>query len=47
MRHVDPSFFESDLNNLGDNGWEIVSCIPIAVNAGMTRSVVVILKRPR
>jgi len=36
---------ESTMNNLGDNGWEIVSFVPMANSHGQTDAFVCVLKR--
>ena len=38
--------FESDINDLGRSGWEMVCALPLAVGYGQTSKVVFVFKRP-
>lgn len=37
--------FDYKLNNLGEQGWELVSCLTTSSGQGTTREVVAVLKR--
>ena len=39
--------FNTELNQLGEQGWELVSCITTNMGKGATREVVAILKRKK
>lgn len=39
--------FTYELNNLGDEGWELVSCVATSQGQGTTREVIAILKRKK
>jgi hypothetical protein len=41
-----PEYFVDKLNQLGQEGWEVVLAAPLAVGAGMTARVCFLLKRP-
>jgi hypothetical protein len=40
-----PQEFVEQLNWLGQEGWELVQAVPLAIGAGMTERVVFVLKR--
>ena len=42
---VDKNAFQQELNELGSQGWELVSTIPTAQSYGSTRWVISIFKR--
>lgn len=42
----DENQLDSDMNELGSQGWELVAAFDTNKNAGETRDVVVIFKRP-
>lgn len=42
---LDIEKFNADLNELGEKGWELVSCISTNMGHGATRDVVAVLKR--
>ena len=42
---VDKNAFQQELNELGSQGWELVSAIPTAQSYGSTRWVISIFKR--
>lgn len=39
--------FNAELNKLGEQGWELVSCLSTNMGQGATRDVVAILKRKK
>ncbi|MCX7774347.1 MAG: DUF4177 domain-containing protein [Clostridia bacterium] len=44
---VDLQTFQGELNALGKEGWELVSCFDTNMNQGQTRYVIAIFKRKR
>ena len=44
---LDTDDFDSQLNQLGDQGWELVSCLATSYGEGTTREVIAVLKRKR
>ncbi|MDR0858090.1 MAG: DUF4177 domain-containing protein [Oscillospiraceae bacterium] len=42
--HTD--FFNEELNKLGKDGWELVSCFDTNESGGNTRLVIAVFKRP-
>lgn len=38
---------EIELNELGEEGWEVVSCVNTNQSGGTSLSVVVVMKRPK
>jgi hypothetical protein len=42
---LDARNFEDELNNLGEKGWEVVSCFPTAQSSGQSREIIAVLKR--
>ncbi|HEX5869575.1 MAG TPA: DUF4177 domain-containing protein [Longimicrobium sp.] len=43
---VDTADLRDQLNRLGQDGWELVSAFDTAAGQGVSREVVIILKRP-
>jgi hypothetical protein len=43
---LDGDAFNEKLNELGEQGWELVSAFDTNMDQGMTRDVVAVLKRP-
>jgi hypothetical protein len=43
---VDYERFSSELNILGESGWELVSVFDVNIGEGVTASIVAIFKRP-
>lgn len=37
--------FENEINNLGSQGWELVSCFDTSASQGVTREVIAVFKR--
>lgn len=46
-RAIEPAEFEAKLNELGSQGWELVSSFDTNMTYGTTREMVAVLKRPR
>jgi hypothetical protein len=44
---VEEKPFETELNRLGEQGWELVTCFPTAEVYGKSREVVAVFKRRR
>ena len=44
--HIDEAALESEMNRLGSQGWELVSCFDINRGGGGTRDVIAVFKRP-
>ena len=44
---LDENAFTAHLNELGDQGWELVNAFDTNMNAGATRDVIAVFKRPR
>jgi len=44
-RNLDANEFEGDLNLLGRDGWELVSCFDTSQYQGESKEVIAILKR--
>ena len=44
---IDSEDFESQLNRLGDEGWEMVSCTSSNQSYGSSKSIVCIFKRQK
>ena len=44
---IDIETFQSDLNELGRDGWELVTCFDTNMSQGQTRYVIGIFKRKR
>ncbi len=44
---LDADALTSRLNELGDQGWEVVGLSPMAMMRGRTRDMVILLKRAR
>ncbi|MDX9872894.1 MAG: DUF4177 domain-containing protein [Clostridia bacterium] len=42
---IETSTFERELNDLGGQGWELVSCFDTSMSYGQTRHVVAVFKR--
>ncbi len=42
---VDSDHFRDELNRLGGDGWELVSCVSTNQGNGYTRSIVSVFKR--
>jgi len=42
---LDANEFESMLNNMGEQGWELVSCFDTSQSQGASRDVVTVFKR--
>jgi hypothetical protein len=42
---LDVRSFQDELNNLGTQGWELVSCFDTNMNQGQTRYVLAVFKR--
>jgi hypothetical protein len=42
---LDTENFTYELNRLGDQGWELVSCVTTAQSYGSSREVIAVLKR--
>lgn len=42
---IDTEDFEYALNQLGDNGWELVSCFDTNQSQGASREVIAVFKR--
>jgi hypothetical protein len=42
---IDSEEFESELNQYGSDGWELVSCFDTAMSQGASRDIIVIFKR--
>lgn len=42
---LDQAEFESELNNMGSQGWELVSCFDTNQSHGASREVVAVFKR--
>ncbi|NMA85976.1 MAG: DUF4177 domain-containing protein [Tissierellia bacterium] len=38
-------YFNSKLNELGEQGWELVSCISTNAGYGITREIIAVFKR--
>ncbi len=43
---VDQNAFQNVLNELGAEGWDLISTVPVAQGYGSTRSIISIFKRP-
>ena len=44
---VDEAEFENELNQHGEEGWELVSCFDTSMGQGTSRDVIVVFKRPK
>jgi hypothetical protein len=44
---VDTEEFEYELNALGSEGWELVSCFDTSMSQGSSREIIVVFKRIR
>lgn len=44
---LDTYDFDSKLNDLGEQGWELVSCFATHAGNGTTREVIAVLKRKK
>lgn len=44
---VDEIEFEEELNQYGEEGWELVSCFDTSMGQGTSRDVIVVFKRPK
>ncbi len=44
---VDITSFQNELNDLGREGWELVTCFDTNMNSGQTRYVIGVFKRKR
>lgn len=42
---VDENEFESKLNEAGEQGWELVSCVDTSEHQGQSKELIVIMKR--
>jgi hypothetical protein len=42
---LDPESFDEELNELGNDGWELVSCFSTTRGYGKTREVIAVFKR--
>lgn len=42
-----PETFREECNNVGRDGWELVSALPLCSHQGRTSSVELVFKRPR
>ena len=42
---VDTEEFDQALNQFGEQGWEVVSCLDTSVGQGQSRDVLVVFKR--
>ena len=42
---LDISHFDNELNNFGEQGWELVSCFSTAQDGGKSREIVAVFKR--
>jgi len=42
---LDVSHFDNELNNFGEQGWELVSCFSTAQDGGKSREIVAVFKR--
>jgi len=43
---IEEEKFENELNKFAAEGWELISCVPIATGYGSTSGVISIFKRP-
>jgi hypothetical protein len=44
---LDLESFESDLNDLGKEGWELINCFDTNMSQGQSRYVIAVFKRKR
>lgn len=44
---LDTNDFTYELNNLGEEGWELVSCFATSKGEGTTREVIAVFKRKK
>jgi hypothetical protein len=44
---LDTSVFDSNLNSLGNEGWELVSCFSTNREGGQSREIISVLKRKK
>ncbi|MCB2318285.1 DUF4177 domain-containing protein [Clostridium tagluense] len=44
---VDISHFDNELNNFGEQGWELVSCFSSTQDGGKCREIVAVFKRKK
>lgn len=44
---IDHEEFEVELNNLGYEGWELVSCFDTSMSQGASRDIIVVFKRKK
>jgi len=47
VANLDATELDTQLNQLGNDGWELVSTTSTSIGAGLTRDLVLVFKRPR